>query len=587
MYALFTRLERYVFAALVTLALWAAVLVAVPAVAQAQVAKAQEKAPNKTNTQVAEQHVVVVDPGDTLWSISTEELRPNAAPWRVARGVERIYALNRDQIGPDSSLIFPGQRLLVPSSGSEPSASRRSADSEPPARKAAEAASAGGQAGRQARHETLGAPRQTAAEIRGEDRMVPEAASKPAPLPDAARAAPVPAARQNTAEAPPRSPGESFVDKARTVVADATSALVKLFPSGEGNTWRELLGAALLAVLSVALVLTFVLTFALLLAPERTRRSLGGEGRGTLLLALLGTHVPLLVVVAYLALSFSGGLAQALPVVGAALAGTLATGAIAFRELRALLTSVSRASRALRGYRERGETPKLPADAGGEGGTLLCEVQETVCRLDGVIGSLEQLAAKDPLTGAYNRRACEERLADDVARATRGEGRLALAVVDADYLKEVNDRWGHGVGDACLKRLADALGRNIREGDWMARWGGDEFVVAFWGVEGPADPREALRRCGEYLERNPVRLAQEGEKAAEEVRVGFSAGVSTYGGVEGARELFSKADAALIAAKKEGRDRVVAYTEAAQLAPSAIARRRIGSLEQPKRKGAP
>ena len=274
---MFTRLERYVFAALVTLALWAAVLVAVPAVAQAQVAQAQEKAPNKTNTQVAEQHVVVVDPGDTLWSISTEELRPNAAPWRVARGVERIYALNREQIGPDPNLIVSGQRLLVPSSGSEPSASRRSAGTEPPAHKAAEAASAGDQAGRQAKYKTLGAPRQTAAEVRGEDRMAPEAASKPAPLPDAARVAPVPAVRQNTAEEPPRLPGESFVDNARTAVANVTSALVGLFPSGEGyegHTWRELLGAALLAVSSVALVLTFVLTFALLLAPERTRRSL-------------------------------------------------------------------------------------------------------------------------------------------------------------------------------------------------------------------------------------------------------------------------------------------------------------------------
>ena len=275
---MFTRLERYVFAALVTLALWAAVPVAMPAVVQAQVAQAQEKAPNnKTNTQVAEQRVVVVDPGDTLWAISTEELRPNATPQQIAAGAERIYALNRKQIGPEPSLIFPGQRLLVPSSGSEPLASRRSAGTEPPARKAAEAASAGGQAGRQAEYKTLGAPRQAAAEVRGEDRMAPEAASKRAPLPDAARAAPVPAVRQNTAEEPPRLPGESFVDKARTAVADATSALVGLFPSGESyedHTWRELLGAALLAVSSVALVLAFVLTFALLLAPERTRRSL-------------------------------------------------------------------------------------------------------------------------------------------------------------------------------------------------------------------------------------------------------------------------------------------------------------------------
>jgi diguanylate cyclase (GGDEF)-like protein len=307
----------------------------------------------------------------------------------------------------------------------------------------------------------------------------------------------------------------------------------------------------------------------------------GATGRGTLLLALAGAHLPLWVVVAYLALSFPGGPAKALPIVGAALAGTLAAGAIALRELRALLASVRRASRALRDYRERGQTPTLPADAAGEGGALLREVQQTVCGLDGVIGSLERLSAKDPLTGAYNRRACEERLAEDAARATRGEGRLALAVVDADRLKEVNDRWGHGAGDACLRHLAHALGRNIREGDWMARWGGDEFVVVFWGVEGPADPRAALRRCGEYLERNPVRFSRRGD-AAGEVRVGFSAGVYTHVGAEGARELFSKADAALIAAKKGGRGRVVAFgadvhTEThADPAPGAVARRRIG-----------
>jgi diguanylate cyclase (GGDEF)-like protein len=296
-----------------------------------------------------------------------------------------------------------------------------------------------------------------------------------------------------------------------------------------------------------------------------------GGGRRTLLLALLGTHLPLLVLVAYLALSFPGGLAQALPVLGAALASTLAAGAIAFGELRALLASVSRASRALRDYRERGETPALPADASGEGGRLLHNVQETLCRLDGVIGSLEQLSAKDPLTGTYNRRACEERLAEDAARASRGEGRLALAVVDVDRLKEVNDRWGHGAGDACLRCLADALGRNIREGDWIARWGGDEFVVAFWGVEGPADPRAALRRSGEYLERNPV-----GMERGEEVRVVFSAGVCGQGGVEGPRELFSKADTALIAAKKGGRGRVVTYGDVAY---TAGARRRIRPLE--------
>jgi hypothetical protein len=271
---LFTRLERYVFAVLATLALWAAVVVAVPAVAQAQVAQAPN---NKANTlAAAEQPVVVVDPGDTLWSISSKELGPDAAPWRVARGVERIYRLNREQIGPDPNVLFPGQRLSVPPalsgtpqasepSTSEPSASGRSAGTEPPARKAAKAASAGDQAGRQAKRGPVAASRQAAA-------------SKPAPLPDAAQAAPVPAARQPAAEEPPRSPGESFsfVGEARAAVADATSALVGLFPSDESNegyTWRELLGAALLAVSSVAFVLAFVLAFTLAVAPKRAKRS--------------------------------------------------------------------------------------------------------------------------------------------------------------------------------------------------------------------------------------------------------------------------------------------------------------------------
>ena len=261
---MFTRLERYVFPALVTLALWvAAMVVAVPAVAQAQ-----EKAPNnKASTRVAaEQHVVVVDPGDTLWSISSEELGPDAAPWRVARGVERIYALNREQIGPDPNVIFAGQRLSVPLAlsgppASQPSASGRSAGTEPPVREAAEAASAGNQASRQAKHETLGAPRQ---------------ASKPAPLPDAAQAAPVPASRPLAAEEPPpRSLGESFVDRARAAVAAATSALVELLPRGD-HSWRELLGAALLAMSSVAAVLTVVLALALLLDPGRAKRAQRG-----------------------------------------------------------------------------------------------------------------------------------------------------------------------------------------------------------------------------------------------------------------------------------------------------------------------
>jgi hypothetical protein len=279
-YALFARLERYVFAALVALALWAAVLVAAPAAAQAQAAQAQAaqaqaaQAPEKATSNNAdtlaatERHFVVVDPGDTLWSISAEVLRPNATPRQIAAGAERIHALNREQIGPDPNLIFAGQRLSVPPLGPEPPTSGRSAGTQPPARKADEAASGSDPAGRQAKHETLGAPSQAAA-------------PKPAPLPDAAQAAPAAGAGPPAAEEPPRSPGESFVGEASAAVAGAASALAGLFPSAvghEGHAWRELLGAALLAVSSVAFVLTLLLAFALAVAaPKRARRSQQGE----------------------------------------------------------------------------------------------------------------------------------------------------------------------------------------------------------------------------------------------------------------------------------------------------------------------
>jgi hypothetical protein len=111
-------------------------------------------------------------------------------------------------------------------------------------------------------------------------------------------------------------------------------------------------------------------------------------------------------------------------------------------------------------------------------------------------------------------------------------------------------------GDAYLRHLANALERNMREGDWISRRGGDEFVVAFWDAEGCplASQKAIVKRVGEYLQRNPVRLTR-GDGVGP---MSFSAGVCRHRGYgEGARELFSRADAALLEAKKEGRDTIV------------------------------
>jgi PleD family two-component response regulator len=120
----------------------------------------------------------------------------------------------------------------------------------------------------------------------------------------------------------------------------------------------------------------------------------------------------------------------------------------------ALSAPTALASRALRRYLDSGELPDLPVGYTDRAGRLMADVQYTVERLDGAVRSLEELATRDHLTGVYNRRAAEERLAEDLKRAERAGGTLSLTLLDLDRLKQVNDAHGHRAGDACVIRFA-------------------------------------------------------------------------------------------------------------------------------------
>ena len=160
----------------------------------------------------------------------------------------------------------------------------------------------------------------------------------------------------------------------------------------------------------------------------------------------------------------------------------------------------------------------------------------------------ELQAATDPLTGLLNRRSLEQR-----ARALRGAGvPYAVAIADLDRFKALNDAHGHETGDRALRLFARELRAAVREADVVGRWGGEEFVVVFPGCRAE-DAAQVVERVRERLR---AALA-----AADTPPFTVSVGLADADGTDAdLAALVTAADAALLRAKAEGRDRVVLAT---------------------------
>ncbi len=270
------------------------------------------------------------------------------------------------------------------------------------------------------------------------------------------------------------------------------------------------------------------------------------------LTAFCGTHLPLLALLIYFVRHRRFGLEGALRILSVTVPATLGGTAMTLWAMYSLSAPTALASRALRRYLDSGELPNLPVDYTDRAGRLMTDVQYTIERLDKAVRSLGELAARDHFTGPYNRRAAEERLAEDVKRAERGGGALSLTFLDLDQLKPVNDVHGHHAGDACVVHFAEVLGRNLRAGDWIARWGGDEFVVGMWNTQEGQPTKRVLERIVEDLRENPVVLPD-----GEETHLTFSGGACQWRPNDDVRGLVSRADEALYRAKAEGGNTIV------------------------------
>jgi diguanylate cyclase (GGDEF)-like protein len=154
-----------------------------------------------------------------------------------------------------------------------------------------------------------------------------------------------------------------------------------------------------------------------------------------------------------------------------------------------------------------------------------------------------KLALLDPLTGLYNRRCGEQRLATEVSRSQRNGLPLTVIMLDLNELKEVNDKYGHAAGDELIKHFSVRINKAIRGSDLAVRMGGDEFLLLLPECK-PEEVRHVLGR----LSGMSIELA--GEKLA----LAFSAGWANYLPGESPEELLRRADDALYVNKRAAKD---------------------------------
>lgn len=173
------------------------------------------------------------------------------------------------------------------------------------------------------------------------------------------------------------------------------------------------------------------------------------------------------------------------------------------------------------------------------------------------IAALEQETVTDPLTGLFNRRYLDRRLEEEVARASRYETPLSVLVLDLDYFKDINDRFGHQGGDIVLRMFAEVVEGALRETDFVARYGGEEFVVVAPHTE-LADAESLAERLRKRIETEPLVLPPE-HNLRKPIALTASIGVASRSTqLSEAKAIVQAADRCLYRAKRLGRNRVVA-----------------------------
>ena len=178
----------------------------------------------------------------------------------------------------------------------------------------------------------------------------------------------------------------------------------------------------------------------------------------------------------------------------------------------------------------------------------LTAMESQVRTLESALAEQRELALKDALTGVHSRGALATRIDEEIARHARAGHSLGYAIWDIDHFKRINDQYGHPAGDAVLHQVAQTLEQYTRTSDFVARLGGEEFVVLLPNTDA-ADAMTIANKLRELL------AASRFEWEGQAIPVTVSCGIAVLGETESAQALYERADRALYQAKHGGRNR--------------------------------
>ncbi|MCK5720700.1 MAG: diguanylate cyclase [Thiomargarita sp.] len=214
----------------------------------------------------------------------------------------------------------------------------------------------------------------------------------------------------------------------------------------------------------------------------------------TIIIAIIGILMPILTLTAYLMITAPSNIREYLDIYIVVFLGSIFGMLITSFALHFIVEPIRIIATDLQKYLNNDKyIIKLPIGIKDSVGQIMTHTQYLIEKITTLKYAVDSTALIDPLTGVLNHKAGIERLQQDISRACREKNHMLIALLDIIQLEEINKEIGNYFGDVCLTQTVEMLNSSIREGDWLARWKNDQFLMILWNIQN-TEPNIVLKR---------------------------------------------------------------------------------------------